>query len=244
VIFFVTGGSRGIGAAIVLQAESEGHDVAFTYHSDEASARAVAEKAASSGRRVRAYQLDVRDPEAVERVAEQVTSDLGDVQVVVNNAGVVRSNLVAMMTDDEWREVLDTNLSGAFYVCRAFLPAMLVGGFGRIINISSVVSGGMAGMANYAASKAGLYGLTKTLAKEYGRKNITANCIIAGAVETDMARDELSDKVMRFGRENAPVPDGRLGTPEEIARIVMFLASANYMNGAEVRVTGGLDWLP
>jgi NAD(P)-dependent dehydrogenase (short-subunit alcohol dehydrogenase family) len=228
----------------VLQAVSEGHEVAFTYRSDESSARAIAEQAASSGCKALYYPLDVRDSEAVERVSERVTNDLGDAQVVVNNAGVVRSNLAAMMTDDEWREVLDTNLSGAFYVSRAFLPGMLAGGFGRIINISSVVSGGMAGMANYAASKAGLHGLTKTLAKEYGRKNITANCIVAGAVETDMARDDLSDKVRRFGQEHASVP--RLAEPGEIARIVMFLASesSSYINGAEIPVTGGLDWLP
>ncbi len=245
-IFFVTGGSRGIGAAIVLQAFAAGHDVAFTYRTDENSAHAIVEQAATSGRRVKYYQLDVRDSEAVERVGEQVADELGDVQVVVNNAGVVRSNLAAMMTDDEWREVLDTNLSGAFYVCRAFLPTMLSTGFGRIINISSVVSGGMTGMANYAAAKAGLHGLTKSLAKEYGRKNITANCIVAGAVDTDMARHELSEKVLRFGQEFAPVPNGRLAAPQEIANIVTFLASeaANYINGAEISVTGGLDWLP
>lgn len=245
-IFFVTGGSRGIGAAIVLQAIAEGHDVAFTYRTDESSARSIAAQAFTSGKQVRFYQLDVRDSEAVDRVGEQAADELGDIQVVVNNAGIVRSNLAAMMTDDEWREVLDTNLSGAFYVCRHFLPTMLMNNFGRIINISSVVSGGMAGMANYAAAKAGLHGLTKTLAKEYGRKNITANCIVAGAVDTDMARHELSDKVTQFGKAHAPIPNGQLATPQEIARVVTFLASesASYINGAEINVTGGLDWLP
>lgn len=247
-IFFVTGGSRGIGTAIVLQAVREGHDVAFTYRTSAESAQQVIERARElrPESRVHAYLLDVCDSQAVEGVGERVLDELGDVQVVVNNAGVVRSSMAAMMTDEEWRDVLDTNLSGAFYVCRQFLPGMLIGGYGRIINLSSVISGGMAGMANYAAAKAGLHGLTRTLAKEYGRKNITANCIVAGAVDTDMMRTELSDKMLRFGQEYAPVPEGRLGEPEQIARIVTFLVSdaANYINGAEIPVTGGLDWFP
>ena len=247
-IFFVTGGSRGIGASIVLQAVREGHDVAFTYHTDRDSAQAVVEQAhiIRPESRLHAYQLDVRDSQAVEQAGESVEADLGDVQVVVNSAGVVRSNVTAMMTDEEWHEVIDTNLSGTFYVCRQFLPGMLIGGFGRIINLSSVVSGGMAGMANYAAAKAGLHGLTRTLAKEYGRKNITANCIVLGAVDTDMAHTQLTDRVLRFGQAYAPIPEGRLGEPEHVAKLVTFLISdvASYINGAEIAVTGGLDWYP
>lgn len=247
-IVFVTGGSRGIGAAIVLQAVREGHDVAFTYRTDSVSAEAVMAQARAlrPESRVRAYSLDVRDSTAVEQVGEQAEQELGSVQVVVNNAGIVRSNVAAMMSDEEWDEVLQTNLTGAFYVCRQFLPGMLVSGYGRIINLSSVVAGGMTGMANYAAAKAGLHGLTRTLAKEYGRKNITANCLVLGAVDTEMTRQHLSDRVLRFGQEYAPVPNGRLAEPQHAAEMVTFLISdaARAINGAEIAVTGGLDWYP
>lgn len=246
--FFVTGGSRGIGAAIVLAAARAGHDVAFTYRSDADAAQRVTRQAQAEapGCRIHAYQLDVRDSETVDAVADRAQADLGDMTVIVNNAGVVRAGLAASMSDDHWREVLDTNLSGAFYVCRAFLPTMLTLGGGRIINISSVVAGGMSGMANYAAAKAGLHGLTRTLAKEYGRKGITANCVVAGPVDTDMAQAHLSERVSALRQTHAPTPEGRLGDPARLAQTVLFLASdaASDINGAEIVVSGGMDWLP
>jgi NAD(P)-dependent dehydrogenase (short-subunit alcohol dehydrogenase family) len=246
--FFVTGGSRGIGAQIVLAAARAGYDVAFTYRSDAEAAQRVTEQAQAEAPEcgIRAYRLDVRDSEAVDAVADRAQADLGDITVVVNNAGVVRAGLAASLSDDDWREVLDTHLSGAFYVCRAFLPTMLALGSGRIINMSSVVAGGMSGMANYAAAKAGLHGLTRTLAKEYGRKGISANCVVAGPVDTDMAQAHLSDTASVLRRSHAPTPEGRLGDPARLAQTVLFLASeaAGDINGAEIVVSGGMDWLP
>lgn len=247
-IYFVTGGSRGIGAAIVLGAVREGHDVAFTYRGAADKAQAVIEQAATidGARKVRAYALDVKDSAQVERVVDQVLEDFETVQVVVNNAGISRDNLVASMSDEEWNEVLATNLSGAFYVCRQFLPTLISNRFGRIINIASVAAGGMSGMANYAASKAGLIALTKSLAKEYGRRGITANVVVPGFFETDMTQERMTERTREFWQQFAPVPNGRKGNLDELAHAVTFLASekAAYINGEELHITGGLDWGP
>jgi len=165
---------------------------------------------------------------------------------VVNNAGISRDNLVASMSDEEWNDVLATNLTGAFYVCRYFLPGLISNRFGRIINISSVAASGMTGMANYAASKAGLIALTKSLAKEYGKRGITANVVVPGVFETDMTLSRLTDRTRDFWKQFVPAPGGRMGNLEELAHVVNFLASekSGYINGEELHVTGGLDWGP
>jgi 3-oxoacyl-[acyl-carrier protein] reductase len=245
-IYFVTGGSRGIGAAIVLQAIREGHDVAFTYLGNEERAKQVEQQAAElrPESRCKAYQCDVRDSDAVERTGNQVLDDFDDLQVIVNNAAINRDNLAAYMSDEEWHDVLATNLHGPFYVCRHFLTTMLANRFGRIINISSVSATGATGQINYATAKAGLVGLTKSLAKEYGPKGITANLLIPGFFETEMTKETMSEESKFFWFKYCPVR--RVGELDEISKVVTFLASeaTSYINGAEINITGGLDYAP
>lgn len=245
-IFFVTGGSRGIGESIVIEAARAGHDVAFTYMNSKdraervlAGARDIAPKS-----RFHAYSLDVRSSAAVEQVGDCVLEDFGSVDVIVANAGVNLNGLAATMSDDDWKLVIDTNLTGSFYVCRQFLPTLMANRFGRIIFMSSLGRAGVTGQANYAASKAGLLGLSSTLAKEYGRKGITSNVVAPGFFETDMTREGMSDRNREFWLSTCPL--GRLGELPEIAKVVLFLASdgANYINGEVINVTGGLDWAP
>jgi NAD(P)-dependent dehydrogenase (short-subunit alcohol dehydrogenase family) len=245
-VLFVTGGSRGIGEAIVLDAIREGHDVAFTYRHREEQARAVVEQARRlrPEARCRAYALDVRDSAAVEKVGDQVLDDFDTVHAVVANAGVNMNNLAVSMSDEEWHTVIDTNLSGAFYVCRYFLSAFLATGYGRIILVSSIGAHGVSGQANYAASKAGLLGLSAALAKEYGRKGITSNVVVAGFFDTDMTREGMSEANRSFWMQYCPV--GRIGELGEVSKAVLFLASeaASFINGQAIGVTGGLDWAP
>ena len=247
-IFFVTGGSRGIGANIVAEAVKAGHDVAFTFCANEAKAREVADRAleGTSGQRCRPYHLDVRDVNEVESVLDQVLEDFDTIDVVVNNAGITRDNVLVSMTDEEWHDVIATNLHGPFYICRQVLPTMLSNRFGRIINISSLVSNGGTGQANYGASKAALHGLTKTIAKEYGRRNITANVVVPGLFETDMTRESLPDALRDFWHTHAKVPKGRSGELEELSAVVLFLASeqASFVNGQVINVTAAMDWSP
>ena len=247
-IYFVTGGSRGIGANLVLEAVKLGHDVGFTYVSAEAKAREVVERARElrPEAKVRCYRLDVKSSAEVERVVDQAIEDFGTIEVAVNNAGVNRDNVLASMSDEEWHEVLATNLYGTFYVCRQVLPTMMRQRFGRIINISSISCGGAAGQANYAASKAGINGLTQSVAKEYGRKGITANVVVPGAFETDMTRESLPEHMRQFWSNYCPVPKGRLGELPELSAVVNFLASkeAAFINSQIIHVTGGLDWGP
>lgn len=244
--YLITGGSRGIGRGIVQQAISEGHDVAFTYvaRSDEAAETVRRAAATQPDARCSPYQLDVSDPTRVETVIDQVLDDFGRIDVVVNCAGVNRDNLAVSMTDDEWDTVIATNLSGPFYVCRQVIPSMLGNRFGRIVNVSSIQRGGGTGQANYAASKAGLHGLTMSLAKEYGRRGIRANVVVPGFFETDMTRESLPDSMRTYWAELCPMPDGRMGTVDELAKVVTFLASdgASFINGEAIQVTGGLNW--
>jgi NAD(P)-dependent dehydrogenase (short-subunit alcohol dehydrogenase family) len=245
-IIFVTGGSRGIGAAIVLEAVRQGHDVAFTYRTQRECADEVvaAAREIDPARRVRAYALDVRSSAAVDEVGDQVIEDFGTVEVVVANAGVNHNGLVISMTDDEWQTVIDTNLTGTFYVCRQFLPTFLANGFGRVIIMSSLGHSGVSGQAGYAASKAGLLGLSATLAKEYGRKGITSNVVLPGFFDTPMTREDMSESNRDFWLRYCPA--GRVGEVNEVAGVVLFLASeaAGFTNGQAIAVNGGLDWAP
>lgn len=244
--FFVTGGSRGIGAGLVLEAVRAGHDVAFAYRSDHAAARRVEAEAQAirPGARCRGHALDVGRSDQVGEVAELVLGELDTIEVVVNCAGINRANLVVSMSDEEWHEVMATNLHGPFYVVRAFLQAMIAARFGRIVNISSIQHSGAAGQANYAASKAGLHGLTQTLAKEYGRRGITANVVVPGFFDTDMTRETMPQQAKDYWTQYCPMPKGRMGTLAELAATVLFLAGpgGGFINGQVIPVTGGLDW--
>jgi 3-oxoacyl-[acyl-carrier protein] reductase len=243
---FVTGGSRGIGRSIVLGFVKDGIPTAFTYAGNEGASRETRELARglNPAASVRAYRMDVRDAGEVERTAEQAIEDFGTVGIVVNNAGVVRNNAAAMMSDEQWREVIDTDLSGPFYVIRAFLAHLMGSRWGRIINISSLAQDGCSGQANYAAAKAGLVGLTKTLAREYGPRGITSNVVTVGYVETDMTDAHMAQKLHDIWMEYCPMK--RVGTAEEISSLVRYLASgeAGFINGEVIRVAGGLSYVP
>ncbi len=245
-IFFVTGGSRGIGEEIVLEAIRQGHEVGFTYLNNEERAMKVvaAARQVKPGVRCKAYQLDVRSSAAVEEVGDRFIDDFGSVDVVVANAGINKNNLVLSMSDEEWDDVLRTNLTGTFYICRQFLPTMLANRQGRFILMSSLGHSGVSGQANYCASKAGLHGLCSSMAKEYGRKGITTNVVVPGFFDTDMTRDGMSQSNREFWIQYCPA--GRIGELREVAHAVMFLASdgASFINGQMIPVTGGLDWAP
>jgi NAD(P)-dependent dehydrogenase (short-subunit alcohol dehydrogenase family) len=245
-VFFVTGGSRGIGAGVVLRAAREGHHVAFTYRTRKDEADKVIEQAKSEspGSKVRAWQLEVSSSAPVEEVGNQVLDTFDTVDVVVPNAGININNLVVSMSDEEWNTVIQTNLTGAFYVVRYFLQTMIANRFGRIIFMSSLGAGGVSGQANYSASKAGLLGLSSALAKEYGRRGITSNVLMPGFFETDMTREGMSASNREFWLKYCP--QGRVAGVEEISGVVTFLASerASFINGQAIPVNGGLDWAP
>lgn len=243
-VMFVTGGSRGIGAGLVEGAAAAGFDVAFTYKERHDAADAVCARVGASTpeARCRAYRLDVRDPAAVECVGDRVLDDFGDVHVVVANAAITHAGLAFSTSDEDWRAVLETNLTGAFYVARQFLPALLANGFGRFIFMSSIAAHGMSGDVAYCASKAGMLGLSAALAKEYGRKGITSNALLLSLFETDMTDRELPEDKRDYYRRHSPV--GRAGRISDVAAAVLYLASdaAGFVNGQTIGVTGGLDW--
>lgn len=243
---FITGGSRGIGAELVLAAARKGWDVAFTYRSREAAARAVEARAREirpSGMFV-SHVLDVRDAAAIDAVADKVLEQLDGVDAVICNAGITANEMAYAMTDESWSAVVDTNLGGSFRVSRAFLPELVAQRRGSIVMMSSVVSDGASGQAAYAASKAGLHGLAKTLAKEYGPKGVRTNVLVPGYFETDMTRDQMTTQLREFA--TAYCPQRRMGGLEELSAAALFLASEEsaFVNGETLRVTGGLDWAP
>lgn len=243
-IFFITGGSRGVGKALVQAAVEAGHAVAFTYVQASAHAAEVEAHARARGRTCHAYPLDVRDPAAVETVGERVLEDFGSVDVVVSNAGIARDGLAISMSDEDWHSVIDTNLSGAFYVARQFLPTLLAARRGRLIFISSIARYGITGGINYAASKAGLLGLSSTLAREYGKRGITSNVIVPGLFQTELIEGEQAEAKRAFWTTHCPLQ--RLGRLEELCAAVLFLASAaaSFVNGHALSVTGGQEWGP
>jgi acetoacetyl-CoA reductase len=237
----VTGGARGIGAAISATLARSGYHVAVGYSANQLAAQEFADKLRAEGLSVSVHQGNVGEPADCRRVVAEVLAEHGRVDVLVNNAGVTVDKTVRRMSVDEWHAVLRVNLSGAFYMIQSVLEHMLERGSGRIINISSVIGDtGAFGQANYAASKSGMYGLTKSLALETSRKGITVNCVAPGYIDTDMVaripQDVLADYVGR-------IPVGRLGRPDEIARVVAFLAedAAAYITGAVIPVNGGLE---
>jgi NAD(P)-dependent dehydrogenase (short-subunit alcohol dehydrogenase family) len=245
-IFVVTGGSRGIGAEVVAQAVAAGHDVAFTFNENEAAAQRVVEHAHTLNRESKciAYRLDVRNSASVDAFSAKVLNDFSSVDVVVSNAGINRNALLMSMSDEEWLDVLNVNLTGAFYLSRAFIPVMLEKRFGRFIFLSSLSRDGLSGQANYAATKAGLLGLSRTIAKEYGKRGITSNVVAPGMIDTDMSRENMSDIHSQFWETNSTLQ--RVGTAAEVVSAIMFFAqpSASYINGTCLPVTSALDWVP
>lgn len=233
----VTGASRGIGRAIALHLASQGFTVIGTATS-EAGAAAIGEALAPLGGR--GLMLNVNDAAACEAAVDAIVKTDGGLQVLVNNAGITRDTLSMRMKDEDWDAVLDTNLKAVFRMSRAVMRTMMKQRYGRIINITSVVgASGNAGQANYAAAKAGVAGMTRSLARELGSRGITVNCVAPGFIATDMT--EVLPEAQKAALL-AQIPVGRLGAPEEIAAAVAFLASAQaaYITGSELHVNGGM----
>ncbi|MEX2254666.1 MAG: 3-oxoacyl-[acyl-carrier-protein] reductase [Acidimicrobiia bacterium] len=236
----VTGASRGIGRAIAVELGRSGHRVACCYSSDAAGADETCSGVLEAGGEGHAVGVDVGDAQSVDAAFTEVEEKLGPVEVLVNNAGVTADGLLARMKDEQWEQVLRTNLTGAFHTIRRATPKMMRGRWGRIVNISSV-SGhtGAPGQVNYSAAKAGLVGLSRAVARELAPRGITCNVVAPGPIVTAMTEDMPAEwhAVME-----ATVPLGRLGTPEEVGALVGFLASeaAGYVTGALVPVDGGL----
>lgn len=244
-VLFITGGSRGIGKSVVLRAVQEGWDVAFTYKSSKAAADETVRSAAqiAPDRVCMAYQLDVRNANDVEHVVDRAADDLGTIDSVVCNAGIVKDNLAFSMSNEEWQEVIDTNLTGAFYTIRQTLPIFLANKRGKFVLVSSIAKDGQAGQANYSASKAGMVGLSAAIAKEYGAKGVTSNVVAPGLFETDMIVDTVSDAAKEFWIQHCPLR--RIGSLDELSDVILFLASnkSSFVNGQVIPVTGGLDRL-
>tara|TARA_Y100001937_G_scaffold88015_1_gene119068 strand:+ start:537 stop:1295 length:759 start_codon:yes stop_codon:yes gene_type:complete len=238
-VALVTGASRGIGQAIAHALAAQGAVVVGTATSDQ-GAQAIGEKLAAAGYKGAGMKLDVRDPESVAAVLAAITESYGAPAILVNNAGITADNLLMRMKDDEWDDVIGTNLSSVYRLSKAVLRGMTKGRWGRIINISSVVAGmGNAGQSNYAAAKAGMEGFTRALAREVGSRAITVNAVAPGFIDTDMTR-ALNDSQRSVMLEQIPL--ARLGQAEEIAAAVAFLASesAGYITGATLPVNGGM----
>lgn len=238
-VALVSGASRGIGQAIAHGLAAKGAIVVGTATS-ESGAAAIADKLCQAGYTGAGLKLDVRDPTSVAAVLAQITEQFGAPAILVNNAGITGDNLLMRMKDDEWDEVINTNLGSVYRLSKAVLRGMTKARWGRIINISSVVAAmGNAGQANYAASKAGMEGFTRALAREVGSRSITVNAVAPGFIDTDMT------KALNEGQRSAmleQIPLGRLGQAEEIAAVVGFLAgeSAGYITGAIIPVNGGM----
>jgi 3-oxoacyl-[acyl-carrier protein] reductase len=227
-VVLVTGGSKGIGQGIAVRLAKAGHRVAATYRSGEVPADVLG------------VQCDVTDPAQVEAAFAQIESSLGSVEVLVANAGVTRDTLLMRMSDEDWDQVIATNLTGAFRVARRAARAMIRGRFGRIIFISSVVGlMGSAGQVNYAASKSGLVGMARSLARELGSRGVTANVIAPGFIETDMTAELGEDLAKKYAEQ---IPLGRFGSVDDVAGTVEFLIgdAASYITGALIPVDGGL----
>jgi 3-oxoacyl-[acyl-carrier protein] reductase len=236
----VAGGSRGIGKAIGRRLARQGADVAFTFKGNAQAARDTAAEIEAIGRRALPIQADASDPESAETVVKSVLEAFGKVDILVNNAGVTRDDLIMRMSAEAWREVLETNLFGAFWMIKAVTRPMLKARGGRIVNITSVSGqAGQTGQANYSSAKAGLIGLTKATARELASRSITANAVAPGFVLTELTKD-LPEALQAQINERTPL--GRFGTTEEVADAVAFLVSdeAAYITGQVLAVDGGL----
>jgi len=236
----VTGATRGIGRAIAEALLAEGASVIGIYAGNQAAAEAMAGDNTLHGERLRLTQLDVSDYQAVTAFFTELEASWETLDILVNNAGIRRDAVLAMMKEEDWRRVLDVNLTGGFAMSKCALPLMLKQKYGRIVFITSPMGHlGFAGQANYAASKAGQVGLMKSLSKEVAKRRITVNCVSPGFIATELIGDLPESQVKEYTKM---VPANRFGTPTEVAEAVLFLASdrAAYINGAVLEVTGGL----
>jgi len=236
----VTGAGRGIGRAIALAMADAGCDIAINYAHSREAAEQVRDLVESKGRRAKIYQANVAEDDENREMLHRIHEDFGIVQILVNNAGITRDRTFAKMNREQWDEVMAVNLTGPALITHAMLGKMIESGWGRIINITSIIGQtGNFGQTNYSAAKSGLIAFTKSLARETARKNVTVNCVAPGFVTSDMTAkvpDEVREKI------TSGIPIGRFGDPEEIAHAVVFLASprASYITGQEVNVNGGL----
>ena len=239
-VAIVTGGGRGIGRAVAVRLANEGANVAISYRSNDVSAEEAAEEVRAAGVKCEVFKGDVASPEDVKALFEGVGEAFGRIDILVNNAGLTRDNLMMRMKEDEFDDVISTNLKGTYLCTRAALRPMIRARWGRIVNISSVVGlVGNPGQANYAASKAGIIGFTKSVAREVAQRGITANVVAPGYVETELT-GSLPEKVKDQIRDQ--VPAGRFGEAGEVAEVVAFLAGdgAGYVTGQTLAVDGGM----
>lgn len=236
----VTGGGRGIGRAIAVRLAEEGADIAITYRSNDAEAGKTKALVEGAGKTCRVYRGDIAESDVVEAMFGEVASDFGRVDILVNNAGITRDNIMMRMKESEFDDVISTNLKGTYLCTKAVMRQMVRARWGRIVNITSVVGlSGNPGQANYAASKAGMIGFTKSVARELAQRNITANAVAPGYVETELT-GTLSEEVKDYILSQTPV--GRFAKPEEVALAVGFLCGeeAGYITGQTLAVDGGM----
>ena len=238
-IALITGASRGIGRAIALKLGQDGATIIGTATTQE-GAENISRYLDEAGIKGIGLVLNVNNINQIKIVIEEIIEKFGDITILVNNAGITRDNLLVRMKDVEWDETLDTNLKSIFLLSRSVLRAMMGARYGRIVNLSSVVGvTGNMGQANYAAAKAGIFGFSKSLAREVGSRNITVNCVAPGFIDTDMTR-LLTEKQKQYLIQHIPI--GRLGQPEEVASAVAFLVSpaAGYITGTTLHINGGM----
>ena len=239
-VVLITGASRGIGKSIAQQCINNGAKVAFTYLSSEEKANALVAELTANGGEAKGFKSNAADFDAAQQLVEEVVSEFGTVDVLVNNAGITRDTLLMRMSEEQWDEVINTNLKSVFNLTKAVQRPMLKARKGSIINMSSVVGvSGNAGQANYAASKAGMIGFTKSIAQELGSRSIRCNAIAPGFIETEMTAS-LDEKVVSEWRNSIPLKRG--GSPDDVANAVVFLGSdmSTYVTGQTIHVCGGM----
>lgn len=240
-VALITGGSRGIGEAIAKRYAEQGASVAFTYRSSEERAKKIEAELQAMGVKAKGYKSDASSYQQAEALVKEVLEEFGQVDILINNAGITRDNLMLRMSEEQWDQVMETNLKSVFNLTKQIIRPMMKNRSGSIINMSSVVGVfGNAGQANYAASKAGIIGFSKSIAKEIGSRGIRCNAVAPGFIETDMT-DELNEKTKEAFL--ASIPMKRLGDPNEVADVCVFLGSdmSKYVSGQTISVCGALN---